>query len=122
MNVKAPAQKSVKTVLFVALSLLAALFVGSIVWKGLTTLAVYRSALVQQDFDQGANRFIKGLFEVLMERLATNNGLQGADPAPPAVISEIDKRRNAVKANFDAGLAALSQRDFPNKTVLMQEL
>jgi len=70
MNVKAPAQKSVKTVLFVALSLLAALFVGSIVWKGLTTLAVYRSALVQQDFDQGANRFIKGLFEVLMERLA----------------------------------------------------
>ncbi len=122
MSVKAPAQKSVKTVLFVALSLLAALFVGSIAWKGLTSLAVYRSALVQQDFDQGANRFIKGLFEVLMERLATNNGLQAADPAPPAVISEIEKRRSAVKANFDAGLAALSQRDFPNKTALMQEL
>ena len=122
MSAKAPVQKSVKTVLFVALSLLAALFVGSIAWKGLTSFAVYRSELVQQDFDQGANRFIKGLFEVLMERLATNNGLQAADPAPPAVISEIEKRRSAVKANFDAGLAALSQRDFPNKTALMQEL
>ena len=38
------------------------------------------------------------------------------------MISEIEKRRSAVKANFDAGLAALSQRDFPNKTALMQEL
>ena len=57
-----------------------------------------------------------------MERLATNNGLQGADPAAPAVLAEVEKRRNAVKSDFDPGLAALAQRDFPNRQVLMQDL
>jgi len=33
------------------------------------------------EFDAGANRLIAGLFEVLMERLATNNGLQAAEPS-----------------------------------------
>ena len=113
---------SIKTVLFAALGLLGVLFVAAVIWKGKSTLANYTSAVGQQEFDQGANRFIKGLFEVLMERLATNNGLQGADPAPAAVLAEIEKRRNAVKADFDAGLAILAQRDFPNKSTLMQEL
>jgi len=102
--------------------LLGVLFVAAVIWKGKSTLANYTSAVGQQEFDQGANRFIKGLFEVLMERLATNSGLQGADPAPATVLAEIEKRRNAVKADFDAGLAILAQRDFPNKSTLMQEL
>jgi len=118
----APARTSIKTVLFAALGVLAVLFVASIVWKGKSTFSAYSTAVAQKEFDRGANRFIKGLFEVLMERLATNNGLQGADPAPAAVLAEIEKRRNAVKADFDPGLAVLAQRDFPNKSVLMQEL
>ena len=118
----APARTSIKTVLFAALGVLAVLFVGSIVWKGKSTFSAYSTAVAQKEFDRGANRFIKGLFEVLMERLATNNGLQGADPAPAAVLAEIEKRRNAVKADFEPGLAALAQYDFPNKSALMQEL
>ena len=118
----APARTSIKTVLFAALGVLAVLFVGSIVWKGKSTFSAYSTAVAQKEFDRGANRFIKGLFEVLMERLATNNGLQGADPAPAPVLAEIEKRRNAVKADFDPGLAVLAQRDFPNKSALMQEL
>src|SRR6267378_2166496 len=127
MNVAAshgltPARTSIKTVLFAALGVLAVLFVASIVWKGKSTFSAYSTAVAQKEFDRGANRFIKGLFEVLMERLATNNGLQGADPAPAPVLAEIEKRRNAVKADFDPGLAALAQYDFPNKSALMQEL
>src|SRR6266850_2382609 len=118
----ARARTSIKTVLFAALGVLAVLFVGSIVWKGKSTFSAYSTAVAQKEFDRGANRFIKGLFEVLMERLATNNGLQGADPAPAPVLAEIEKRRNAVKADFDPGLAALTQYDFPNKSALMQEL
>jgi methyl-accepting chemotaxis protein len=118
----APARTSIKTVLFAALGVLAVLFVASIVWKGKSTFSAYSTAVAQKEFDRGANRFIKGLFEVLMERLATNNGLQGADPAPAPVLAEIEKRRNAVKADFDPGLAVLAQRDFPNKSALMQEL
>src|SRR5258707_15645346 len=89
----APARTSIKTVLFAALGLLAVLFVASIVWKGKTAFSAYSAAVEQKSFDEGANRFIKGLFEVLMERLATNNGLQGADPAPAALIAWIEKRR-----------------------------
>ncbi len=118
----ARAKTSIKTVLFAALVLLVVLFVVSIVWKGKTAFSAYSTAIGQKDFDQGANRFIKGLFEVLMERLATNNGLQGADPAPGALLAEIEKRRNAVKSDFEPGLAALAQYDFPNKSVLLQEL
>jgi methyl-accepting chemotaxis protein len=118
----APARTSIKTVLFAALGVLAVLFVASIVWKGKSTFSAYSTAVAQKEFDRGANRFIKGLFEVLMERLATNNGLQGADPAPAAVLAEIEKRRNAVKNDFEPGLAALAQYDFPNKSALMQEL
>jgi hypothetical protein len=84
-----PAKRSIKTVLFAALGVLTALFVASIVWKGQTTFSAYSTAIGQKEFDRGANRFIKGLFEVLMERLATNNGLQGADPAPATVLAEI---------------------------------
>jgi methyl-accepting chemotaxis protein len=118
----APARTSIKTVLFAALGVLAVLFVASIVWKGKSTFSAYSTAVAQKEFDRGANRFIKGLFEVLMERLATNNGLQGAEPAPAAVLAEIEKRRNAVKNDFEPGLAALAQYDFPNKSALMQEL
>jgi methyl-accepting chemotaxis protein len=122
VNTNNPARTSIKTVLFAVLGMLASLFVGSIVWKGSSTFAAYSGAVGQKNFDEGANRFIKGLFEVLMERLATNNGLQGADPAAPAVLAEVEKRRNAVKSDFDPGLAALAQRDFPNRQVLMQDL
>ena len=117
-----PAKKSINTVLFGALGLMALLFVASIMWKGKTSYEAYSAAVGQKSFDEGANRFIKGLFEVLMERLATNNGLQGAEPAQAGVIAEIEKRRGAVKANFDPGLAVLAERDFPNKPQLMQEL
>ena len=111
----ARARTSIKTVLFAALGVLAVLFVGSIVWKGKSTFSAYSTAVAQKEFDRGANRFIKGLFEVLMERLATNNGLQGADPAPAPVLAEIEKRRNAVKADFDPCPARAA--GFPGKSV-----
>ena len=115
-------KKSIKTILFGALGVLAVLAVVSIAWKGKTTFDTYRAAVGQKNFDQGANRFIKGLFEVLMERLATNNGLQGAEPASASLLAEIEKRRDAVKRDFDPGLAVLAELDFPNKAVLIQEL
>lgn len=116
------AKRSIKTVLFAALGLLAVLFAASIVWKGKTALSAYSAAIEQKSFDEGANRFIKGLFEVLMERLATNNGPLGADPAPAALVAEVEMRRAAVKNDFAPGLAILAQQDFPNKPVLLQEL
>ncbi|MDR7037737.1 methyl-accepting chemotaxis protein [Methylobacterium sp. BE186] len=81
-----------------------------------------RAAQTIQAFDGGANKFAAGLFEVLMERLATNNGLQAAGPAGPEVLNEIKRRRLAVEQNFDVGLAALEQFDFPDKAQLVGNL
>jgi len=82
----------------------------------------HRAAVDQMEFDAGANRLIAGLFEILMERLATNNGLQAAEPADNAVLAEIATRRKAVKENFDSGLAMIEQRDFPDKQSLLRDL
>ncbi|MGY2052436.1 methyl-accepting chemotaxis protein [Methylobacterium sp. JK268] len=82
----------------------------------------YRSAQAAQEFDAGANRFVTGLFEVLMERLATNNGLQAPAPASVEVLDEVERRRLAVRQNFDIGLTALERFDFPNKQALLQDL
>ena len=127
MNLATPnnpsrAKRSIKTILFAAFGLLAVLFVATVVWKTTTIWSTYSAAIGQRQFDRGANRFIKGLYEVLIERLATNNGLQGAAPAGADLYAEIEKRRTAVKADFDPGLAALAERDFPNKPALMRDL
>jgi methyl-accepting chemotaxis protein len=89
---------------------------GLYAWRKLDTVRQ------TQAFDSGANRFIAGLFEILMERLATNNGLQAASPAGPETLAEITRRRATVQQNFDAGLATLQQFDFPNKAALMASL
>jgi methyl-accepting chemotaxis protein len=78
--------------------------------------------LEHRKFDDGANRFIRGLYEVLIERLETNNALQAADPASSTIVSSIAERRKTVNANFDVGLAILAAGEFPNKAELIQKL
>jgi methyl-accepting chemotaxis protein len=82
----------------------------------------YRAAVDEMEFDAGANRLIRGLFEILMERLATNNGLQAAEPADSAVLAEIERRRKAIRENFTLGLAMIEKRDFPDKQNLLGQL
>jgi methyl-accepting chemotaxis protein len=108
--------------LLTAFAILAFMMVASLAWQGAASWSRHAMLVDQAEFDHGANSFINGLFEVLMERLATNNGLQAPAPADAAVLAEIEKRRKAVRENFDEGLAILKQRDFPNKQALMQGL
>jgi methyl-accepting chemotaxis protein len=82
----------------------------------------HRAAVDQMEFDAGANRLIRGLFEILMERLATNNALQAAEPADSAVLAEIERRRKAIRENFTLGLTMIEKRDFPDKHNLLGQL
>ena len=70
-----------------ALSLFA---IGAFGWNAMGAWQRYEAARHAQEFDAGVNRFITGLFEVLMERLYTNNGLQAVDIALLAVIVNHD--------------------------------
>ena len=122
IKTKSGARRTVRGLMLVSLATLALIMMSSLLWQGTASWRHYRALIDHAEFDQGANRFISGLFEVLMERLATNNGLQAPSPADTSVLAEIEKRRNAVKGNFDAGLLVLKEREFPNKQRLLQEL
>jgi methyl-accepting chemotaxis protein len=119
---KLVSQLTVRGFLLTAFAILAFMMVASLAWQGAASWSRYATLTDQAEFDHGANSFINGLFEVLMERLATNNGLQAPAPADSAVLAEIEKRRKAVRENFDSGLAILKQREFPNRQVLLQGL
>src|SRR5262245_8654793 len=112
---------SIRLVLLPALGAMALLLFAALGWMGLGAWMAHRAAVDQMEFDAGANRLIAGLFEVLMERLATNNGLQAAEPANDAVLAEIATRRKAVKENFDSGLALIERRDFPDRDSRSEE-
>lgn len=95
---------------------------GTLGWNAAVGWGALSSAKAAQEADNAANRLAAGLFEVLMERLATNNALQAAGAAGPEVLREIERRRAAVRDNFQPGLASLSQRDFPGRDSLLREL
>jgi methyl-accepting chemotaxis protein len=120
----APARRttSIKLVLYPALGALALLLVATLGFIGMSAWSEYGAAVDRKAFDAGTNRLVAGLFDVLLERLATNNALQAAEPANSALISEIEARRKAIDANFHAGLAIIEQRDLPDKQSLMKDL
>jgi methyl-accepting chemotaxis protein len=101
---------------------MALLLLATLGYVGLGAWTAYRSAIDEMEFDAGANRLVAGLFEILMERLATNNGLQAAEPADSAVLAEIERRRKAVRENFTLGLSMIEKRGFPDKQSLLGEL
>jgi hypothetical protein len=113
---------SIKLILTVVLSILSLMVVGTLGWIGTAAWKDYSTASSAKNFDASANRFIAGLYEVLMERLETNNALQGAEPASSAVLAKIEASRKVVKDNFDIGLAGIEHSEFPNKATLLQDL
>lgn len=72
---------SIRLVLLAAFGSLMLLILAVLGWRGAAAWTDYTTALDQKEFDAGANKFIAGLYEILMERLATNNALQAAEPA-----------------------------------------
>jgi len=113
---------SIRLLLLGVIGLMAALIAGILVARVVDdrrTLARFEEA---RDGDLAASRFAAGLFEVLLERVATNNALQAAEPASPDVLREIEARRAAIRANLDPGLAALSTRAFPGRDTLLRAL
>ena len=109
---------SIKLILTVVLSILSLMVVGTLGWIGTAAWKDYVSANSVREFDANANRYIVGLYEVLLERVETNNALQAADAASPRVVAKIEASRKIIKDNFDVGLAGFEQREFPNKAAL----
>ncbi|HYA74768.1 MAG TPA: methyl-accepting chemotaxis protein [Roseiarcus sp.] len=120
---KAPVRSaSIRRDIIIAFGCLTLLLTGVLAWKGASAWTNYGIAVDQKKFDAEADRYIAGLYEVLLERLDTNNALLAAEPASATVLAKIEGHRKIITDNFDAGLAGLEKRNFPNKQTLMQGL
>ena len=112
----------IKGMLFGAVGLFSVLLIGSVGSNAYDAWKKDAAAERAQTFDAGVNKFVAGLFEVLMERLYTNNGLQAEASATPALLKEIEARRKTVRENYEPGLAVLKAEEFPGKAALLAEL
>jgi len=65
---------------------------------------------------------VAGAFELLLERLATNNALQADEPAAAGVRQEIETRRANARLGLDGGLAILETKEFPGKAERLREM
>jgi methyl-accepting chemotaxis protein len=81
----------------------------------------YRSAQLVKDQTAAANNLIAGVYEILMERLATNNALQANDPAGADVLKEMEVRRTPAVAKLNSAYTTLAAQDFPNKAAILAE-
>ena len=113
---------SIKLILFATLGGMALLVAASLGWKSASSMATYRTAVSQKAFNHDVNRFIAGLYEILLERLDINNALQASQPADSTVLAAIAAHRTVIADKFDAGLAELAHWEFPNKQTLLQNL
>jgi methyl-accepting chemotaxis protein len=97
-----------------------------LVWQlGKDTVLSFRSygnVKVLDRQNAAANTLIAGVYEILLERLGTNNALLAEQPAGSAVLSAIEKNRSVAVAKISAAYADLSALEFPNKAALLGDL
>ncbi len=113
---------SIRTSLLATVAVLAALSTGGFGWRAAEDSGRLSAAKSAAEADSAANRFAAGLFEVLLERMTTNNALQAAEPAGADTLAEINRRRAAVQAQFVPGLEVLARKPFPGRDALLADL
>jgi methyl-accepting chemotaxis protein len=113
---------TIKLVVFGVIGSLVLLSVGEFGWQAATSWQTYRRVADQREFNTAADQFIKGLYDVLLERLTTDNALQAPGAADAAVITKIEGHRKVVKDVYSPALAAIERFDFANKAALIGDL
>lgn len=113
---------SIRAALLAVVALLSLVAVGGLGRRAVEDVTALRSVKAAQRAVAAGKRFAAGLFEVLMERLHTNNALQAAGPAGTEALAEIGRRRAALQAQFVPGLEVLATTEFPGREALLRSL
>jgi methyl-accepting chemotaxis protein len=98
------------------------IFVWQLGKDTIQSLRSYDDMKVLDHQNAAANTLIAGVYEILLERLATNNALLNEQPASSDVLGAIEKNRSVAAAKVSAAYADLSGLEFPNKAGLLGEL
>ena len=108
------------------LAIVFAMILPILSWQlGKDTVQSFRSydeVKVLERQSAAANTLIAGVYEVLLERLATNNALLADQPAGSDVVSAIEKFRSVAVPKISAAYADLSAQEFSNKAALLGDL
>jgi len=108
------------------LAIVFAMILPILSWQlGKDTVQSFRSydeVKVLERQNAAANILIAGVYEVLLERLATNNALLADQPAGSDVVSAIEKFRSVAVPKISAAYADLSAQEFSNKAALLGDL
>jgi methyl-accepting chemotaxis protein len=114
--------KSVVGRITIAFAIILPIFVCALGTSTYDAVTSYRDANMIDRQNASANNLIAGVYEILMERLATNNALLAEQPAGGDVLKEIDVRRRVAVKKIGAAFEDLSAQDFPAKAALLGEL
>ena len=117
-----PRLNSVGGKFIMGLALILPIFVWQLGKDAFQSFQRYREINNLERQNAAANNLIAGVYEILLERLATNNALQAEQPAESNVLNEIEKRRSAAVQKISTAFTDLTAQEFPNKTVLLNEL
>jgi methyl-accepting chemotaxis protein len=113
---------SIGAKLVMAFILILPIFVWQLGKDAIQSFRSYDDIKVLDHQNAAANTLIGGAYEVLLERLETNNALLAEQPAGSDVLGAIEKNRSVAVAKISAAYRDLSGLEFPNKAGLLGEL
>ncbi len=103
-----------------------ALILPILIWQlgkdTIRSVRAYDEIKVLDRQNAAANSLIAGVYDVLLERLGTNNALLAEQPAGAEALRAIEKDRSGASAKISAALADLSVQEFPGKSALLGDL
>jgi hypothetical protein len=99
---------SISAKLVIVFVLILPIFVWQLGKDTIQSLRSYDDMTVLDHQNAAANTLIAGVYEILLERLATNNALLAEQPAGSDVLSAIEKNRSVAVAKISAAYADLS--------------
>jgi methyl-accepting chemotaxis protein len=117
-----PRTAGVRNALTAIVGVFTLLMFGALLSRAYEAWDGYSEARKAQEFDAGANLYISATFEILRERLLTNNALQDNAPVSAAMRQEIETLRANVRRGSDAGLAVFETKEFAGKAEKVREL
>jgi methyl-accepting chemotaxis protein len=103
-------------------SLCAAALIALSAAEGFRAWFAYSTVMEQRQFDTATNQYVRGIYEILLERVDTNNALSANEPAGPATLASITQHRDLLKRNFESALPTIERLQFPGKELLVSNL
>ncbi len=92
---------SIRMVVLTIVALLSFLLIASLTWKGNDAWQTYVAAKATRSATIGTDKYIAGVYELIMERVYTDEALRLDDPVSPQSRAAIDKHRAAAQQLFE---------------------